>query len=46
VDRVVQNVYTYNNDPHILSGARLEAGNEIEKHLPAVNRGGRTGVGP
>jgi hypothetical protein len=46
VDQVVQNVYTYNGDPRILTGSRLEAGNEIEKHLSAVNHRSRTGVGP
>jgi hypothetical protein len=43
VDRVVQNLYTYNRDPRILGSARQEAGEEIEKHLP-VNRGGKPGV--
>jgi hypothetical protein len=45
VDRVVQNIYTYNSDPRVLGSARLEAGEEIEKHL-AVNGGGKSEVGP
>ena len=44
VDRVVQNVYTYNSDPHILASARLEAGEEIEKHITASSPGSRPGV--
>ena len=45
VDRVVQNVYTYVNDPRVLGSARLEAGEEIEKHFPGLNGGGRPGTG-